>query len=57
MQVTEFRPVWDSTEGGATVLLSGSLQPGAPQQAQTGQLWLMWGDTQVSCNTVASSAS
>lgn len=41
MQVTEYRPVWDSTEGSATVLLSGSLRPGAPLQAQAGQLYLM----------------
>lgn len=46
-RVTDFSPEWDSTAGGAKMILTGSLLPGAPLEAQRGPLFLLFDQTEV----------
>jgi hypothetical protein len=46
-RVTDYAPDWDSTSGGAKLLLTGSLLAGAPPAAQRGPLYLLFDQTEV----------
>jgi hypothetical protein len=46
-RVTDYAPAWDSTSGGAKLLLTGSLLAGAPPAAQRGPLYLLFDQTEV----------
>lgn len=46
-RVTDYSPEWDSTTGGAKLLLTGSLLPGAPMAAQRGPLYLLFDQMEV----------
>lgn len=46
-RVTDYAPDWDFTGGGAKLLLTGSLLPGAPLAAQRGPLFLLFNQTEV----------
>lgn len=53
--MNDFTPEWDTTAGGAKLLLTGSMLPQARPQAQRGPLYVMFDQLEVRTRTVTGS--